>query len=59
MNTLALDMTHTDFDLVTNLLGRPGTVQVTSTGGPGGRRSAAELILGYPAAFRGMHPAHR
>ena len=35
LNTLALDMMHADFDLVTSLLGRPGTVQVTGTGGPG------------------------
>ena len=51
LNTLALDMMHADFDLVTSLLGRPGTVQVTGTGGPGGRGSAAEVILGYPTAM--------
>src|SRR5215470_5452616 len=51
LNTLAMDMMHADFDLVTRLLGRPGTVQVTATGGPGGRGSAAEVILGYPDAI--------
>ena len=50
LDTLALDMMHADFDLVTSLLGQPGTLQVTSTGGPGGRGSAAEVILGYPRA---------
>jgi predicted dehydrogenase len=50
LDTLALDMMHADFDLVTSLLGRPRTVQVAGTGGPGGRGSAAEVILGYPAA---------
>ena len=30
LDTLALDMMHADFDLVTSLLGRPGTVQVLS-----------------------------
>jgi predicted dehydrogenase len=50
LDTLALDMMHADFDLVTSLLGRPLTVQVTGTGGPG-RGSAAEVILGYPTAM--------
>ena len=48
LDTLALDMMHADFDLVTGLLGRPLTVQVAGTGGPGGRGSAAEVLLGYP-----------
>ena len=51
LDTLALDMMHADFDLVTGLLGQPATVQVTGTGGPGGRGSAAEVILGYPHAI--------
>jgi predicted dehydrogenase len=51
LDTLALDMMHADFDLVTGLLGQPATVQVAGTGGPGGRGSAAEVILGYPAAI--------
>ena len=51
LDTLALDMMHADFDLVTSLLGQPSTVQVTGTGGPGGRGSAAEVLLGYPDAF--------
>jgi UDP-N-acetylglucosamine 3-dehydrogenase len=51
LGTLALDMMHADFDLVTGLLGQPSMVQVTGTGGPGGRGSAAEVILGYPYAI--------
>jgi len=51
LDTLALDMMHADFDLVTSLLGQPSRVQVTGTGGPGGRGSAAEVLLGYPHAF--------
>src|SRR5215471_2264665 len=51
LDTLALDMMHADFDLVTSLLGQPATVQVTGTGGPGGRGSAAEVLLGYPHAI--------
>jgi predicted dehydrogenase len=51
LDTLALDMMHADFDLVTGLLGRPGTVQVAGTAGPGGRGSAAEVVLGYPHAI--------
>jgi predicted dehydrogenase len=51
LDTLAMDMMHADFDLVTRLLGQPGTIQVTGTGGPGGRGSAAEVLLGYPQAF--------
>jgi predicted dehydrogenase len=50
LQTLALDMMHADFDLVTSLLGQPSTVQVAGTGGPGGRGSAADVILGYPHA---------
>src|SRR5215831_2210985 len=51
LDTLAMDMMHADFDLVTRLLGQPGTVQVTATGAPGGRGSAAEVLLGYPEAL--------
>jgi len=51
LDTLAMDMMHADFDLVTSLLGQPGTVQVTGTGAPGGRGSAAEVLLGYPEAI--------
>jgi UDP-N-acetylglucosamine 3-dehydrogenase len=51
LDNLALDMMHADFDLVTGLLGQPATVQVTGTGGPGGRGSAAEVLLGYPHAI--------
>jgi predicted dehydrogenase len=51
LDTLALDMMHADFDLVTGLLGQPSTVQVTGTGGPGGRGSAAEVLLSYPDAI--------
>lgn len=51
LDTLALDMMHADLDLVTSLLGQPSTVQVTGTGAPGGRGSAAEVLLGYPHAM--------
>jgi len=51
LDTLALDMMHANFDLVTGLLGRPGTIQVAGTGGPGRRGSAAEVIFGYPGAI--------
>jgi predicted dehydrogenase len=51
LDTLAMDMMHADFDLVTSLLGQPSTVQVTGMGAPGGRGSAAEVLLGYPHAF--------
>jgi predicted dehydrogenase len=51
LETLALDMMHADFDLVTSLLGQPSTVQVTGIGGPGVRGSAADVILGYPRAI--------
>jgi UDP-N-acetylglucosamine 3-dehydrogenase len=51
LDTLALDMMHADFDLVTGLLGQPDIVHVAGTGGPGGPGSAAEVILGYPNAI--------
>jgi predicted dehydrogenase len=51
LDTLAMDMMHADFDLVIRLLGQPGTVQVTGTRGPGGRGSAADVLLTYPQAI--------
>src|SRR5215831_10645077 len=51
LDTLALDMMHADFDLVTRLLGQPSSIQVTATGGPGGRGSAADVLLAYPQAI--------
>ena len=51
LHTLALDMMHADFDLITGLLGRPDTVHVAGTDGPAGRGSAAAVLLGYPDAF--------
>lgn len=51
LDTLALDMMHADFDLAISLLGRPDTVHVAGAGGPGGRGSAAEVILSYPHAI--------
>jgi UDP-N-acetylglucosamine 3-dehydrogenase len=50
LQTLALDMMHADFDLVTGLLGRPETLQVTGTEGSASRGSAAIVNLGYPHA---------
>jgi predicted dehydrogenase len=49
--TLALDLMHADFDLVSRLLGRPHTVHVDGVDGPDGRGSAATVVLGYPDAF--------
>jgi predicted dehydrogenase len=51
LDTLALDMMHADFDLVTSLLGQPATVHTAGAAGPAGRGSAAEVILAYPHAF--------
>ena len=51
LDTLAMDMMHADVDLVASLLGQPATVQVAGTGGPGGRGSAAEVVLGAPNAI--------
>src|SRR5215831_15567183 len=51
LDTLALDMMHADFDLVTGLLGQPSTIRVTGVRRPGGRGSAAEVVLGYSEAF--------
>jgi predicted dehydrogenase len=48
LRTLALDMMHADFDLVTTLLGRPDTVYVLGTAGPDDHGSAAAILLGYP-----------
>ncbi|MFD3697942.1 Gfo/Idh/MocA family protein [Streptomyces sp. NPDC058646] len=50
LDSMAMDMMHADFDLVTSLLGTPDTVNATGTEGPGGRGSAADVILGYPHA---------
>jgi predicted dehydrogenase len=50
LQTLALDMMHSDFDLITGLLGYPDTVHAVGTGSPDGRGSAAEVLLGYPNA---------
>src|SRR5215469_16043555 len=43
LDTLAMDMMHADFGLVTTLLGQPSTIQVTG--------AAAEVLVGYPEAF--------
>jgi len=50
LDTLALDMMHADFDLVTSLLGQPATVHAARAAGPGGRGSAAEVLLTYQNA---------
>ena len=49
--TLALDMMHADFDLVTGLLGRPDTVHLAGVDGSDARGSAATVVLAYPDAF--------
>ena len=51
LHTLALDMMHADFDLVTGLLGYPDTVQIVGAEGANSRGSTAEVVLGYPDAF--------
>jgi len=51
LDTLALDMMHADFDLVTSLLRQPDIVHVASAAGPAGRGSAAEVLLIYQNAF--------
>jgi predicted dehydrogenase len=51
LDTLALDLMHADFDLVTSLLGPPTSIHVERLGGAGGRGSAAEVTLGYPNAI--------
>ncbi|MFD3517404.1 Gfo/Idh/MocA family protein [Streptomyces sp. NPDC058657] len=51
LDSLAMDMMHADFDLVTSLLGAPQAVQVTSVEKPGGKGSAAEVVLDYPGAM--------
>ena len=51
LDTLALDMMHADFDLVTGLLGRPGAGHMADAGCLGGRGSAADVVLGYPDAI--------
>ncbi|MFD3807946.1 Gfo/Idh/MocA family protein [Streptomyces sp. NPDC058619] len=50
LDSMPMDMMHADFDLVTSLLGTPDTMNVTGTEGPGGRGSAADVILGFPHA---------
>jgi predicted dehydrogenase len=50
LQTLALDMMHADFDLVTGLLDRPDSIHVAGRDGPAGRGSVAEVVLGYPHA---------
>jgi predicted dehydrogenase len=51
LDTLAMDMMHADFDLVTGLLGYPNTVPPVGTDGPNRRGSAAEVLLTHPDAF--------
>jgi predicted dehydrogenase len=51
LQTLTLDMMHSDVDLVTGLLGSPTSVDAAGVDGPAGRGSAAEVLLGYPHAL--------
>jgi hypothetical protein len=50
LDSLALDMMHADFDLVTSVLGVPHTIGVAGVRGPDGRGSAAAVLLDYPGA---------
>ncbi len=51
LDTLALDMMHADFDLITSLLGTPAAIHAVGTSVSGGRGSAAEVTLSYPNAI--------
>jgi predicted dehydrogenase len=51
LNSLALDMMHADFDLITGLLGRPTTLHVAGLAGLAGRGSAATILFDYPEAI--------
>jgi hypothetical protein len=51
LRTLALDMMHADFDLVTGLLGYPDSIEIVAAEGATGRGSAAEVVLAFPDAF--------
>src|SRR5215211_1034585 len=50
LDSLALDMMHADFDLVTSLLGAPDSIRVAGVPGRDGRGSAATVLLDYPTA---------
>lgn len=50
VNSLALDMMHADFDLITGLLGRPATLHIDGLAGRAGRGSAATILFDYPEA---------
>lgn len=51
LQTLALDMMHSDVDLITGLLGEPDTIHVVGIDGRHGKGSAAEVLLNYPNLF--------
>ena len=55
LQTLALDMMHADFDLITSLLGRPDTIHVTGRDGPTGPRFDRRGRARLPARHRPMH----
>ena len=50
LNSLTLDMMYADFDLITGLLGRPGTRHVAGLTGRAGRGWAATILFDYPEA---------
>jgi predicted dehydrogenase len=58
LDTLAMDMMHADFDLVTRLLGQPATVQVTGTRGPHAAAPPPKSFLPTRTRSPGA-PAHR
>jgi predicted dehydrogenase len=51
LDTLALDMLHASFDIITGLLGAPDTIQVTGVDAVDARGSAAEVVFAYPHAL--------
>jgi hypothetical protein len=50
VNSLALDMMHADFDLITGLIERPATLHVAGLAGRAGRGSAATILFDDPEA---------
>ncbi len=51
LESLALDMMHSDFDLVTSVLGRPSSVDAVGWQRAEGRGSVARVQLRYPEAL--------
>ena len=50
VTSIALDVMHADFDLITGPLGRPAAMHVVGVSGRPGRGSAATILLDPPQA---------